>query len=113
MQFVSKHWDRKIYHSLTVHLQQVKNTKNYAQIKFSNFQIKKSSVLCNHIPSLSGEYEFRHPFLLPLRYVSDDDLKLAVVPLQYSGLVKTSTPAIFDQTLKKLFTLTKKGILKH
>ena len=84
-----------------------------ALTKFSDFQIKKSSVLYNHIPSLSGEYEFRHPFLLPLRYVSDDDLKLAVVPLQYSGLVKTSNPAIFDQTLKKLFTLTKKGILKH
>ena len=53
-----------------------------ALTKFSDFQIKKSSVLYNHIPSLSGEYEFRHPFLLPLRYVSDDDLKLAVVPLQ-------------------------------
>ena len=83
-----------------------------AQTKFSNFQIKKPSVLYNHIPSLSGEYEFRHPFLLPLRYVSDDDLKLAVVPLQYSGLVKTSNPGIFDQTLKKLFTLTKKGDFK-
>ena len=84
-----------------------------AQTKFSNFQIKKSSVLYNHIPSLSGEYEFRHPFLLPLRYVSDDDLKLAVVPLQYSGLVKTSNPGIFDKTVKNSFTLTKKRGLKH